>query len=119
MGNSLKTGVGPDLRMRELTNTAPKLEPKKVNQIAALPLGGRIRVDPWNNRIEISKNKPVTLLTAREKMPFELTPIFPHQTRLGLAEDTKKDDSKPAENVPQQTDVPVTSQAVGSGTAGK
>jgi hypothetical protein len=84
MGNSLATGGTSDLRLRELTNTAPKLEPKKVTQIAALPLGGRIRVDPWNNQIEINKAKPVQLLTAREKMPFEVTPVFPHLTRLEL-----------------------------------
>ncbi len=84
MGNSLTTGGASDLRLRELTNSAPKLEPKKVTQIAALPLGGRIRVDPWNNQIEINKAKPVQLLTAREKMPFEITPVFPHLTRLSL-----------------------------------
>lgn len=84
MGNSLATGGTSDLRLKELTNTAPKLEPKKVTQIAALPLGGRIRVDPWSNQIEINKAKPVQLLTAREKMPFEVTPVFPHLTRLAL-----------------------------------
>jgi hypothetical protein len=93
MGNSLTTGGTSDLRLKELTNSAPKLEPKKVTQIAALPLGGRIRVDPWNNQIEINKAKPVQLLTAREKMPFEVTPVFPHLTRLSL-------DAPKAEAVP-------------------
>lgn len=113
MGNSLSSGGGSDLRMKELTNTAPKLEPKKVTQIAALPLGGRIKVDPWNNRIEINKNKPVQLLTAREKMPFEVTPIFPHLTRLALDATTgtpkSVDELTPVETVPQQTsEVPAT-----------
>ncbi len=109
MGNSLSTGGSGDLRLKELTNSAPKLEPKNVAQIAALPLGGRIRVDPWNNKIEISKNKPVQLLTAREKMPFEVTPVFPHLTRLSLetpAETPKAmDEPKPAptEATPQPT----------------
>ncbi len=85
MGNSLSTGGGGDLRMKQLADTAPKLEPQRVSQIAALPLGGRIKVDPFNNRIEISKAKPVALLTAREKMPLEVTPIFPHLTRLNPA----------------------------------
>ncbi len=84
MGNSLITGRGGDLRMNELTKSAPKLDPKKVTQVAALPLGGRIRVDPWNNSIEINKSKPVQLLTAREKMPLEVTPVFPHLTRFTL-----------------------------------
>ena len=81
MGNSLTTG-GNDLWLQELTKAAPKLEPEKVTQVAALPLGGRIKVDPWNNRIEINKAKPVQLLTAREKMPLEVTPVYPHLTRL-------------------------------------
>jgi hypothetical protein len=125
MGNSLTTGGGGDLRLKELTNSAPKLEPKKVTQIAALPLGGRIRVDPWNNHIEINKNKPVTLLTAREKMPFEVTPVFPHLTRLAPdapAETTKTEDPKPADTVQQQApNVPqsMTSQTLDAGTASK
>jgi hypothetical protein len=84
MGNSLATGEGSDLRMKQLADTAPQLEPQKISQIAALPLGGRIEVDPFDNRIEISKAKPVPLLTAREKMPLEVTPIYPHLTRLNL-----------------------------------
>ncbi len=64
MGNSLATGEGNDLRMKQLADTAPQLEPQKVSQITALPLGGRIKVDPFDNRIEISKAKPVSLLTA-------------------------------------------------------
>jgi hypothetical protein len=82
MGNSLATTSEGELRMKALTNTAPKLEPRKVTQVAALPLGGRIRVDPWNNHIEINKAKPVQLLTAREKMPLEVVPVFPHLSRL-------------------------------------
>jgi hypothetical protein len=108
MGNSLTNGASGDLRLRELTNTAPKLEPKKVTQIAALPLGGRIKVDPWNNRIEINTTKPVQLLTAREKMPLEVTPVFPHLTRLALdapKETPKAEVPKPAEPLPQTTAV--------------
>jgi hypothetical protein len=93
MGNSLLAAAG-DLRLKELTNTAPRLDAKSVSQIAALPLGGRIRVDPWNNHIEINKAKPVQLLTAREKMPLEVTPVFPHLTRLAV--DAQSDEVKPA-----------------------
>jgi hypothetical protein len=95
MGNSLITGKGGDLRLTELIKSAPKLDPKKVTQVAALPLGGRIKVDPWNNRIEINKSKPVQLLTAREKMPLEITPVFPHLTRATL--ETPAEAPKPAQ----------------------
>ncbi|ABF42216.1 peptidase M48, Ste24p [Candidatus Koribacter versatilis Ellin345] len=69
------------LRMANLQGNAPKLDPGDMKQIAALPLGGRIKMDPWTDRIEISKAKSVPLLSARDKMPFELTPIFPYLTR--------------------------------------
>jgi hypothetical protein len=124
MGNSLTTGGATDLRLKELTNSAPKLEPKKVTQIAALPLGGRIRVDPWNNQIEINKAKPVQLLTAREKMPFEVTPVFPHLTRLALDAPgaAPKTVAAPQVNVPAaiSTEVPATETApVSDGSAAK
>ena len=32
--------------------------------------------------MELSKAKPVALTSAREKMEFEITPFFPHLTRL-------------------------------------
>jgi hypothetical protein len=98
MGNSLTTGGGDDLRLKSLADTAPKLELQKVTQIAALPLGGRIKVDPFDNRIEINKAKAVPLLTAREKMPLEVTPLYPHLTRLGAS--APGDAPKPVEAVP-------------------
>ena len=69
-------------QMADLKQTAPELQMAKVDQIAALPLGGRVRVDPWSAKIELVKSKPVALLSAREKMPFEVTPIYLYLTRL-------------------------------------
>ena len=57
-----------------------------------------IKVDPFDNRIEINKAKAVPLLTAREKMPLEVTPLFPHLTRLGAP--GPGDAPKPVEAVP-------------------
>jgi hypothetical protein len=71
-----------DVRMAELTAGAPELETRRTDQIAALPLGGRVKLDPWTNRVELLKTKPVPLSSAREKMPFEVTPFFPFLTRL-------------------------------------
>jgi hypothetical protein len=72
---------GKTLRMSALLNGAPQLDERKKDQIAALPLGGRIKVDPWSNEAVMAKTKPVALLSAREKMPFEVTPFFPYLTR--------------------------------------
>jgi len=73
---------GKSSRMAALLNSAPQLETRRTDQIAALPLGGRVKLDPWGNRIELLKTKPVALTSPREKMPFEVTPFFPYLTRL-------------------------------------
>ncbi len=80
MGNPMAQNKGVK-RMADLMQNAPELETTKVEQIAALPLGGRLRLDPWSNRLEMVKAKPVALLSAREKLPFEVTPIFIYLTR--------------------------------------
>jgi hypothetical protein len=82
LGNGL--AQGKSLRMSALLAAAPPLEPKRADQIAALPLGGRIKLDPWTDQVELSKAKPVALTSAREKMPFEITPFFPYLTRLSI-----------------------------------
>ncbi|MGB6358794.1 MAG: hypothetical protein WBF30_08445, partial [Candidatus Acidiferrales bacterium] len=58
-----------------------QLQPMKLDQIAALPLGSRIVLDSWDDSIEMAKSKPVELLSAREKMPLEVTPFMPYLTR--------------------------------------
>jgi hypothetical protein len=65
----------------ELIDSAPKLEPEKLDQIAALPIGGRLKIDPWSDQAEMLKSKPVSLTSLREKMPFEITPFMPFLTR--------------------------------------
>jgi hypothetical protein len=69
------------LRMSALLQTAPQLKTSDVNQIAALPLGSRIKLDPWDDHVEINKSKPAQLLSARDKMAFEVTPMIPHLAR--------------------------------------
>jgi Peptidase family M48 len=80
LGNSF--GGSKITRMSSLLASAPALDEKRLDQIAALPLGGRIKVDPWSDRLELSKAKPVTLTSASEKMEFEITPVFPYLTRF-------------------------------------
>lgn len=64
-----------------LVANAPELKPDNLDQIAALPIGSRIKLDPWNDEISLLKPKPVTLISAREKMPFQVTPFEPYLTR--------------------------------------
>lgn len=67
-------------RLAEFTATAPELEESKLEQIAALPLGSRVKLNPWNDQISLAETKPISLLSAREKMPFEITPSVPFLT---------------------------------------
>jgi len=68
-------------RLSAFASQAPSLQEKNLEQIAALPLGSRIKVDPWTNQITLMQNRPISLLSAREKMPFEVSPFVIHLTR--------------------------------------
>ncbi len=87
LGNSL--AANKSIRMSTLLASAPELDAKRLDQIAALPLGGRIKVDPWTDHVELSKAKPVALTSAREKMEFEITPFFPYLTRFSTGSTEK------------------------------
>lgn len=83
LGNSFVDSKGQITRLAALMNSAPALDESKLDQIAALPLGGRIKLDPWRDRVEMIKASPVAITSMRDKMPFELTPFFPRLTRFG------------------------------------
>ena len=74
------------LRMAALLQSAPQLQTTRTDQVAALPLGARTKLDPWTDEIKMVHTRTVPLLSAREKMPFELTPIYLHLTYQGQAE---------------------------------
>jgi hypothetical protein len=93
--------AGKTLRMSALMNKAPQLDERKKDQIAALPLGGRVKVDPWSNQTALAKTKPVALLSAREKMPFEITPVFPYLTRIAVSGAEKVATTAPVPATPE------------------
>jgi hypothetical protein len=82
LGNRMQTKSS--IRMAALVSNAPQLEAKSIDQIAALPLGGRVKLDPWSNQVAMMKTKAVVLLSPQEKMPFEVAPFFPYLTRLSV-----------------------------------
>jgi hypothetical protein len=66
--------------LKSTTPVDPKQNPQKI---AALPIGGRVKIDPWVDKLELIKSKPVGTVAEREKMPFEVTPFMPYLTRYG------------------------------------
>jgi len=82
LGNPLAEN-GTVTRLQALESQGPALDNNKLDQIAALPLGGRVKINPWNDTAEMVKTAPVAITSARDKMPFEVTPFFPRLARYG------------------------------------
>jgi hypothetical protein len=83
LGNPLASG-GTVTRLSGLSTQGPALDVNKLDQIAALPLGGRIKINPWDDKAEMVKTAPVAITSARDKMPFEVTPFYPRLARFGV-----------------------------------
>jgi hypothetical protein len=81
LGTGFTNRKGAMDRMAELMNSAPALDPNKLDQIAALPLGGRVKLNAWDDHVELMKTTPASITSARSKMPLEVTPFFPWLTR--------------------------------------
>jgi len=56
---------------------------KTSNATVALPLGGRIKVEPWDDRLLLLKAQPEAAIAEYEKMPFEVAPFLGYLTRQG------------------------------------
>ena len=83
LGNGFTDSKGRVTRMVALMNSAPALDPDKLDQTSALPLGGRVKLNAWDSRAELINRKPAVVTSARDKMPLELTPFSPRLTRYG------------------------------------
>jgi len=94
----------------DLKSTIPVDQKQNPQMIAALPIGGRVKLDPWNDKLDLLKSKPVGTVAEREKMPFEVTPFMPYLTRYGA------DASKP---IAASAAAPPTDPKTGASAPGK
>ena len=62
--------------MAELEHGAPKLNWDDLAQTPALPLGSWLKTDPWDDKVHMLNAKRYAPMNARDKMPFEVTPLF-------------------------------------------
>ena len=67
----------------DLKTVAPADAKQNPQMLAALPIGGRVKLDPWLDKLDLIKSKPIGAIAEREKMPFEVTPFMPYLTRFG------------------------------------
>jgi hypothetical protein len=71
-----------DAGLLKLSVAAKTGEAETARHIVALPLGGRVRLDPWDDSLALLKAQAVGSVAEREKMPFEVTPFMIYLTRV-------------------------------------
>ncbi len=85
LGDSLlKTDGTP--WMAALEQGAPKLNQDDLTQVAAFPLGSWLKTDPWDDTEHMLNAKRYAPMNARDKMPFEVTPIYYRLRRYQAAQ---------------------------------
>ena len=65
----------------QLLQSAPALDAASLQQIGALPMGSRIKINPWTDDVSLMKTHQMAPISPREKIPFEVTPIDLYLTR--------------------------------------
>jgi hypothetical protein len=80
--NLISPRVG-DAGLLKLSVAAKNGEGESARHIVALPLGGRVKLDPWDDSLALLKAQAVGSVADREKMPFEVTPFMIYLTRVG------------------------------------
>jgi len=77
LGDGLAYGL-KDKRfyLEAFMSKAPKLNIEDLKQEAAMPLGSLLRIDPWSDQVIQLHYAVETPLNGRDKMPFEVTPIY-------------------------------------------
>jgi len=75
-GDSLISPAGKPWLLAQLAEKSPRLEPGNPRQLAALPLGSNLVVDPWTGEVRLSDAPRMMPQTASEKRPFEVVPVY-------------------------------------------
>jgi hypothetical protein len=71
-----KSDDDPTFWMQAITAKGPKLDMKDLKQQAAMPLASFLRFDPWTDQVYVMHAAFEPLLTAADKMPFEVEPVY-------------------------------------------
>lgn len=71
-----KSDEDPTFWMAAIESKGPKLDMKDLKQQAAMPLASFLRFDPWTDQVYVMHSAFEPLLTAADKMPFEVEPVY-------------------------------------------
>lgn len=87
--NLIKANLGESLItdnhvsfMSSVADAAPALDLENPQQIAALPLGSRVKLDPWAGQMKFVKARPPRIYSPKDKLALEVTPFSPYLVRL-------------------------------------
>jgi hypothetical protein len=58
----------------QLMHSAPALQPVNMAQLAALPMGSRLKIDPWTAEVSLRKSRPVSLMSPPRQNAFSSNP---------------------------------------------
>ena len=72
----VKSDTDPTFWMQAIMSKGPKLDMKDLKQQAAMPLASFLRFDPWTDQVYVMHSSFEPLLTAADKMPFEVEPVY-------------------------------------------
>jgi len=72
----VKSDSDPTFWMAAMMSKGPKLDMKDLKQQAAMPLASFLRFDPWTDQVFVLHSAFEPLLTAADKMPFEVEPVY-------------------------------------------
>lgn len=62
--------------MQAIVSKSPKLNNTDLAQQAAMPLAQLLRFDPWTDKVIQLHSAYAPLLSSRDKLPFEITPVY-------------------------------------------
>jgi hypothetical protein len=80
----------------QLLQAAPPLQPDNKDQLAALPLGARVKLDPYTDHVTLMKTIAATPNSPREKMPFEVAPLLRYLRRYAEPPATQPGSTTPS-----------------------
>jgi hypothetical protein len=66
----------------QLMSLASNIDAKN-GQAPALPIGLRVVLNPWNDEVQLMKDRASVLSSSSEKIPFEAISFMPYLTRYG------------------------------------
>ena len=77
LGDGLtKSDNDPTFWMAAMLPKGGKLDDKNLKQQAAMPLASFLRFDPWTDQVITMHSAYEPIITAADKMPFEVEPVY-------------------------------------------